>query len=55
MEEHFGKRLTKKHLDLAFKSMEAANNHIAARVNQSLLEHMKAEGGDEEADRSQNG
>jgi hypothetical protein len=44
MEDHFGKRVTKKHLKLVFETIEAAGSFLLARVETSLQEHMKAEG-----------
>jgi hypothetical protein len=44
MEDHYRKRVTKKHLGLVFDTINAASDWLYARVEKSLIERMKAEG-----------
>jgi hypothetical protein len=44
MEDHYRKRVTRKHLDLVFDTINAASSWLYARVEKSLLKRMKAEG-----------
>jgi hypothetical protein len=44
MEDHYRKRVTKKHLGLVFDTINAARDWLYARIEKSLLERMKAEG-----------
>jgi hypothetical protein len=44
MEDHYRKRVTKKHLALVFDTINAARDWLYARIEKSLLERTKAEG-----------
>lgn len=43
VEDHFGKRITKKHLSMVFETIDAANTYLVERVTQSLAEKMREE------------
>lgn len=52
IEDHFGKRVTKKHLEMVFDTINAVSSWLYARIERSLLERMKAEGWQPEKNRS---
>ena len=44
MEDHYRRRVTKKHLRLVLDTLDVAIGFLVARVEKSLLDHMAAEG-----------
>jgi hypothetical protein len=44
MEDHYRKRVTRKHLHLVFETINSASSWLYARVEKSLVERMKEEG-----------
>jgi hypothetical protein len=44
LQDHTNKRVTRRHLESVLNSVEAAESWLLARIEQSLLEAMKAEG-----------
>lgn len=44
MEDHYRKRVTRKHLGLVFETINSASSWLYARIEKSLIERMKSEG-----------